>query len=94
MKNTDYQLHQQCRCEIRYRLFSGRPAATPGLFCREHDHFLEWLTDSAARLLRDRGVPVMPWRSGRQRRTRRKRTAFEKKLRSQRANKYRKAANA
>jgi hypothetical protein len=37
-------------------MFKGKTSATPGLFCRHHDVFLDWLPFEDANYLIDQGV--------------------------------------
>lgn len=61
MKIENIEKHDNCECEIRYRQFRGRDYLTPGLFCRYHDVFIDWLkVDKATELIQD-GIPVTPY---------------------------------
>lgn len=61
MQDYSYK-HDQCQCEIRYHQFRGRGKLTPGLFCQQHDLFLDWLTDNMADQLIQDGIPVAEYR--------------------------------
>lgn len=58
MKQIDIEKHNNCQCDIRYRKFSGRQDLVPGLFCKDHDKFLDWLPEKHAQELIASGVPV------------------------------------
>jgi hypothetical protein len=61
MRQTDIEKHNNCQCDIRWRIFSGRTEPVPGLFCRNHDAFLEWLTTKDALALIESGIQETPY---------------------------------
>lgn len=61
MKQKNIDLHNRCQCEIRYRPFRSKPVPTPGLFCQQHDVFLDWLSQDIATELISEGVTVAPY---------------------------------
>ena len=61
MKQKNIDRHNQCQCEIRYRSFRGKDELTPGLFCSNHDVFLDWLNRDIANELIQNGVKVTPY---------------------------------
>jgi len=61
MKTKNIDRHNLCKCEIRYRQFTGKHELTPGLFCSKHDVFLDWLNRDIAMELIDSGIPVAPY---------------------------------
>jgi hypothetical protein len=61
MKQKNIDLHNCCHCEIRWRMFKGKSDPTPGLFCRNHDIFLDWLKTEDANLLIDNGIQESPY---------------------------------
>lgn len=42
------QEHQNCELSIRWKLFKNKIYPTPGLFCKCHDTFLDWLPQDIA----------------------------------------------
>jgi hypothetical protein len=61
MKEKNIDRHNQCQCEIRYRQFKGKDELTPGLFCSNHDVFLDWLNRDIAKELIDSGISTAPY---------------------------------
>lgn len=61
MRQKDIEKHDNCQCDIRWRIFSGQSEPVPGLFCRNHDAFLQWLTVTDAYALIDTGVQETPY---------------------------------
>ena len=61
MKSKNIELHNNCTCDIRWRMFSGRKEPVPGLFCSNHDVFLDWLSTKDAYALIDSGVQEVPY---------------------------------
>jgi hypothetical protein len=61
MKQKNIELHNKCQCELRSRHFKGKDTPTPGLFCSDHDVFLDWLSRDIADELIQHGVPVTPY---------------------------------
>ena len=62
MKTDVSNTHNRCEISIRWKLFKTRTDPTPGLFCRCHGVFLDWLNDSVALdLIDNHKVPVEPW---------------------------------
>ena len=61
MKNKNIDLHNKCQCEIRWRQFKGKTEFTPGLFCSNHNVFLDWLSLVDANLLIDNGIKEAPY---------------------------------
>ena len=61
MKPEIIEKHDSCQCEIRYLQFKGDDYLTPGLFCRYHDVFIDWLkVEKATELIQD-GTSVAPY---------------------------------
>jgi len=59
MKLNNIEKHANCELSIRFKLFKGRPTPTPGLFCKAHDAFLDWLPDEVAyQLIDEDHMPV------------------------------------
>lgn len=56
MTPRQIQLHNHCQCSIRWNLFKGRNEPTPGLFCKRHNTWIQWLKDHEALALIDSGV--------------------------------------
>lgn len=48
MKENLAQIHKNCEMSIRWKMFTGKSFPTPGLFCRCHDAFLDWLPENIA----------------------------------------------
>lgn len=61
MKQKNIELHNKCQCEIRWRMFKNKNEPTPGLFCKFHDVFLDWLSIEDATLLIDNGINEAPY---------------------------------
>jgi hypothetical protein len=62
MKWQNIEKHNNCQCDIRYRKFSGRQEPVPGLFCRNHGTFLDWLSQSDADILISSGVQIAEYK--------------------------------
>jgi len=56
MTPKQIQLHNHCECSIRWKLFQGRTDPTPGLFCKQHNKWIQWLKDHEAFMLLDSGI--------------------------------------
>ena len=62
MKTDVSNTHNRCEISIRWKLFKTRTDPTPGLFCRCHGVFLDWLNDQVALdLIDNHRVPVETW---------------------------------
>ena len=62
MKTDLSNAHNRCEMSIRWKLFKTRPTPTPGLFCRCHGVFLDWLKDEVAfDLIDNHKIPVEEW---------------------------------
>ena len=48
MKQDIAEIHSNCEMSIRWKLFKNKTSPTPGLFCRCHNSFLDWLPESVA----------------------------------------------
>lgn len=80
MKQTNIDLHNFCNCEIRWRQFKGRSTATAGLFCSDHDVFLDWLKDHQADQLIQDGIKMSPYLDRKKsKKTKAKRSSFYQK---------------
>lgn len=55
MKESVANKHKNCPVVIRYKMFGKTGIATPGLFCKCHDVFLDWLPREVASELIDSG---------------------------------------
>ncbi len=62
MRKDIAEEHMNCQLEIRWKLFKGQVIPTAGLFCSEHNVFLDWLNpDIAYQLIDVDGIQVGSW---------------------------------
>jgi hypothetical protein len=62
MYEGNIKKHNNCQMAIRWKLFRNKTTSTPGLFCSEHDVFLDWLSDHVAYdLIDNHHIEVQPY---------------------------------
>lgn len=90
MKDEVAAKHSNCQLCIRYKEYKGQHRSVPGLFCKTHNVFLDWLTDSIAVDVIRLGVDVEPWKTKQPKQKKKKRSTKFKKIN----NSHRKPINA
>jgi hypothetical protein len=58
MKEDIAKKHEHCQMSVRWKSIKGTQIPRPGLFCQEHDVYLDWLRPEVAYELIDSGQVV------------------------------------
>jgi hypothetical protein len=62
MKQEVMEQHLCCQLSVRWKSVKNKTTPRPGLFCKDHNTYLDWLTDQMAYELIDVDhIPVEPW---------------------------------
>lgn len=62
-KKNNFKKHDNCQCEIRWKVIYGNPQPAAGLFCSEHDAWIKWLPrEEAFYLIKECNVPVTKYK--------------------------------
>lgn len=81
MKEDIAKIHEHCQMSVRWKSIKGQQHPRPGLFCQEHDVYLDWLTPQVAyELIDSQQVTEEQWRERKKRKPKPSQSKVEENL--------------